>query len=99
MRAFVVFVLPIVVAMGLFATMQLSAPFTALASVPGNAVFGGPVMSECKSCHGSDWCQLCGGTGARDGNVHKSCHGCGGTGSCQDCLEPHPLVLIPGGKS
>lgn len=79
-----------------------SRPRVAVASTTLAAFATGPVMSECTSCHGSDWCRHCIGTGAAGGNPDyshgKSCHSCGGTGTCQDCLEPKPLVLIPGGK-
>ena len=78
-----------------------SRPPVAVAPVVLAAFSSGPVMSDCGSCHGSDWCQHCGGTGAAGGNPGfshgKSCHGCGGTGTCQHCLEPEPLVLVPGG--
>ena len=79
-----------------------SSPPVAVAPVVLSASAVGPVMSECGSCHGSDWCRHCGGTGAAGGNPDfshgKSCHGCGGTGTCQHCLEPEPLVLVPAGQ-
>jgi hypothetical protein len=96
--------LTVAVVAGMFVTAPTagSRPRVAVAPVALSAFTSGPVMSECGSCHGSDWCHHCGGTGAAGGNPGfshgKSCHGCGGTGTCQHCLEPEPLVLVPGGK-
>ena len=99
MRALIAAVLPTILAIGLFISMQISTPSTALAGAPADLkTVSGPVMTECQSCHGSDWCHHCDGTGLHNGNLDQNCHGCGGTGSCQDCAPPHPLVLLPGGK-
>lgn len=103
-RSTVSTVLATVVVAGMFLTGSAAdlLPRVAVAPTVLAAYATGPVLSECTSCHGSDWCRHCGGTGAAGGNPDyshgKSCHSCGGTGTCQDCLEPEPLVLIPGGK-
>lgn len=50
---------------------------------------------RCASCHGSDWCTHCGGTGAAAG-PHTTCPACQGTGSCQDCIDDEqPLQPLP----
>lgn len=79
-------------------TSSSSAPLTLTAF----AVQTAPRLShECPDCGGSDHCKHCIGTGAAGGDPFyskESCKYCSGTGSCQSCLDPHPLVLVPGGK-
>lgn len=50
---------------------------------------------RCASCHGSDWCTHCGGTGA-GGGPRTTCPACQGTGSCQDCIDDEqPVQPLP----
>lgn len=85
------------------AVASLSLPPTATSPIVALTAFAAavPVLShECPDCGGSDHCKHCIGTGA-DGSPlypHGSCSKCKGTGTCQSCLEPEPLKIVPGGK-